>query len=153
MFICVYIFTWSIVNSMIFLICCLVFLFPILITRWCCSCCCWRWAMPSKSVERKLVGNAITLSRHYNQDHTVCPSWNLARLEMGNHWTPLPSKMQFFISSPSLIRGARSFTCHLGGGSLEVSISRATSPSSWRKVPSFLDLRYCFLVGKKLLVI
>lgn len=50
--------------------------------------------------------------------------------------------MPFFISNPSLIRVVPSFMCLREGGLQEASILPATSHSSWKKVLSFLDLRY-----------
>ena len=101
----------------------------------------WYWAMLLKVMDKKGVDSA-QIVWHWIPDHTVYLSWSLAQSGMGKHWTPLPSRMPYFISNLLLIRVALSFMCHQGSGLLEVSISRATSHSSWKEVLSFLGLRY-----------
>lgn len=105
--------------------------------------------MQSKLMEKRAM-DSVTISWHWTQDHIVYPSWNLVLLEMAKLWIPLLFKMPFSILSPLLTRVAPSFMCHREDGLPEVSILPAISLYSWKKVLSFLDLRYFFFFGSVL---
>lgn len=108
----------------------------------------WYWATLLKIMDKKGLDSAQIIWL-WTQDHIVCPSWNLVLLGMEKHWTPLRSRMPYFISSLLPTRVALSCMCHRGSGSLEVSISLATSPSFWKGVLSFLGLRCWSTIGLK----
>lgn len=85
---------------------------------------------------------SVSIIQHQSQDRTPCPSLSLERLGMVKHWTLLHSRMQSSISSHLLTRVVLSYTCHQEHGWLKVSILLVIWHCSWKKVLSFLDLRY-----------
>lgn len=103
------------------------------------------WVMMSRALERVMASVNVARICLWNPDLTVFPSWSLGQWEMGRLWTQLPSKMQSSIYDHLLTRVVLSSMFHQGDGWLEASILPATSPSSWKEMPSSLELRSVFL--------
>lgn len=99
----------------------------------------------SRAMERVMASVNVARIWLWNPDLTVFPSWSLGQWEMGRRWTQLPSKMQSSICGHLLTRVVLSSMFHQGDGWLEASILPATSPSSWKEMPSSLELRSVIL--------